>query len=470
MRGTTIRGRIPNPNGYISNTAAKRPPFLSSSPFSSSSGSDGRGRGRGRGGGGPSPFVPDYVAREPGEPESDESKPEPPSNGIGHGRGRPVSSSPILPSFSAFVSSIKPPPAHSTQRTVGRGRGATDLPPGPPSKPVSTPPRFQFTQPVEPNLPSDVVSGLPGAGRGKTVKPSGPPPPQVEEESRYMRKGRPSWQTRDRAGETPVATKPEMSSENAVKNAMRILSRGTEDASRGGRGQGRGRGGQGRGRVRGRGRGRGWSRGREDDGGDVVDADDEEDTGLYLGDNKDGEKLAERVGVENMNKLIEGFEEMSSRVLPCPLEDEYLDALDTNFKIEFEPEYLMGEFDQNPDIDEKPPMPVREMLEKVKPFMMAYEGIQSQEEWEEAVKEIMENLPLLKEIVDHYSGPDRVTAKKQHEELERVAKTIPPSAPVSVKQFADHAVCSLQSNPGWGFDKKCQFMDKLVRQVSQHYR
>lgn len=51
-------------------------------------------------------------------------------------------------------------------------------------------------------------------------------------------------------------------------------------------------------------------------------------------------------------------------------------------QIEFEPEYLMGEFDQNPDIDEKPPMPLRDVLEKVKPFIMAYEGIQSQEEWE----------------------------------------------------------------------------------------
>lgn len=28
---------------------------------------------------------------------------------------------------------------------------------------------------------------------------------------------------------------------------------------------------------------------------------------------------------------------------------------------------------------------------------------------------------------------------------------------------------SMQSNPGWGFDKKCQFMDKLVREVNQCY-
>lgn len=63
----------------------------------------------------------------------------------------------------------------------------------------------------------------------------------------------------------------------------------------------------------------------------------------------------------------------------------------------------------------------------------------------------MKNVPLLKEIVDYYSGPDRVTAKKQQEELERVAKTIPASAPSSVKQFTDRAVLSLQVSvyPGY---------------------
>lgn len=51
-------------------------------------------------------------------------------------------------------------------------------------------------------------------------------------------------------------------------------------------------------------------------------------------------------------------------------------------QIEFEPEYLMEDFGTNPDIDEKPPIPLRDALEKMKPFLMAYEGIQSQEEWE----------------------------------------------------------------------------------------
>lgn len=52
----------------------------------------------------------------------------------------------------------------------------------------------------------------------------------------------------------------------------------------------------------------------------------------------------------------------------------------TLLQIEYEPEYLV-DFD-NPDIDEKPPIPLRDALEKMKPFLMAYEGIRSQEEWE----------------------------------------------------------------------------------------
>lgn len=56
----------------------------------------------------------------------------------------------------------------------------------------------------------------------------------------------------------------------------------------------------------------------------------------------------------------------------------------------------------------------------------------------------MKQVPLMKQIVDFYSGPDRVTAKKQMEELERVAKTLPKSAPDSVKRFTDRAVLSLQ--------------------------
>ncbi|XP_057485010.1 uncharacterized protein LOC130771424 [Actinidia eriantha] len=207
--------------------------------------------------------------------------------------------------------------------------------------------------------------------------------------------------------------------------AVGILSRGGGSSNvRAGEGKRyfRGRGGRG-----GRGRGR-----RE---GPLQDMDDDTyGASLYLGDNADGEKLAKRVGPDNMNKLVEAFGEMSGRVLPSPMDDAYLDALHTNFLIECEPEYLMEEFGKKPYIEEKPPIPLRDALEKMKPFLMAYEGIQSHEEWEEVVKETMEKVPILKELVDYYSGPDRVTAKNQQEELERVAKTLPESTSASVKQ------------------------------------
>ncbi|KAL5157980.1 hypothetical protein HKD37_15G042555 [Glycine soja] len=232
-----------------------------------------------------------------------------------------------------------------------------------------------------------------------------------------------------------------------------VLFNGKDDGSDTGRErENRGRGGFDRGRGRGRGSEKGKGKVREKDVDEKVMDTDDFATGLYKGEDADGEKLARKIGPEIMNQLTEGFEEMTSRILPLPLEDEFLDALDINYAIEFEPEYLV-EFD-NPDIDEKEPIPLRDALEKAKPFLMSYEGIQSQEEWE---------------IVDHYSGPDRVTAKKQQEELDRVAKILPESAPSSVKQFTNRSVISLQSNPGWGFDKKCHFLDKLVWEVSQHY-
>jgi len=250
---------------------------------------------------------------------------------------------------------------------------------------------------------------------------------------------------------------------------VEILSKGgfvADTMEDGGRGRGGFKGRDTRGRVK---RGRDRDRGRRRDG-RVQDGDDDFGAGLYLGDDADGEKLAKTIGADKMNQLVEAFEEMSGRVLPSPMEDAYLEALHTNYMIECEPEYLMEDFGTNPDIDEKPPIPLRDALEKMKPFLMAYEGIQSQSEWEEVVKDAMERVPIMKELVDYYSGPDRVTAKKQHEELERVAKTLSESAPPSVKRFTERAVLSLQSNPGWGFDKKCEFMDRLVGEVSQQYK
>ncbi|KAF9618219.1 hypothetical protein IFM89_000854 [Coptis chinensis] len=250
---------------------------------------------------------------------------------------------------------------------------------------------------------------------------------------------------------------------------MDILAAGVNKAKEGGSvGRGgfstRGRGGRGKGRgnFRGRGGGRFGQRGE-----DQQDEDEDEDE-FSVGDNAAGERLAQELGPELTAKLDRVIDDYVEVILPDPEEDAFDEAEDYNMKIECEPEYMV-EFD-NPDIDEKPPMPLRDVLEKVKPFMMAYEGIKDQAEWEEVVEEVMSTVPHMKQVVDQYCGPDRVTAKQQQQELERVAKTLPDNVPSSVKRYTDRAVLSLQSNPGWGWDKKCQFMDKLVWEVSQQYK
>jgi len=50
----------------------------------------------------------------------------------------------------------------------------------------------------------------------------------------------------------------------------------------------------------------------------------------------------------------------------------------------------------------------------------------------------------MKELMDMYCGPDRVTAKQQMQELDRVAKTLPENIPSFVERFTDRAVLSLQ--------------------------
>lgn len=135
-----------------------------------------------------------------------------------------------------------------------------------------------------------------------------------------------------------------MTRDEAVKNAVEILSRGGgggegdgDEGSGGGRGgrgfRGRGGRGRGRGMYRGRGRGRGGE--SRDDG---------YGAGLYLGDNADGEKLAKRLGVETMNQLVEGFEEMSGAVLPSPSEDALVDAMDVNYSVSDHTIWVFEEF------------------------------------------------------------------------------------------------------------------------------
>ncbi|GAB4837661.1 hypothetical protein Ancab_002511 [Ancistrocladus abbreviatus] len=487
MRGSLALLRKPSSSGSSIGSPTISNPFISYSAFSTSSSG---GSGRGRFGGTTSHF--NFTA--PTEPEISDSSHGSDNSGqptlpsIGRGRGKPIiPASPFLPSLNNFVAPNSP----SHQPNLGQGRGGPNhSPPESGTQQDVKPKRPIFflrddevggvseskvtpkpRRPIgESNLPDSLLSVLMSSGRGKPVKK--PHPEEVYEENRHLRARGSGIGVRGRGRErddvrVEVGERPKLSHEEATRKAVSILSRGGgQDREGGGRGRGMGRGrGRGRG-VMDRGRGRGRGRWREDR---IRDSEEDLGTGLYLGDDADGEKLANMVGPEIMNELTEAFEEMSGTVLPSTMEDEYLEALATNMKIELEPEYLM-EFNTNPDIDEKPPIPLREALENMKPFLMAYEGIQSQEEWEEIMKETMERVPLLKEIVDYYSGPDTVTAKQQQEELERVANTLPASAPDSVKRFTNRAVLSLQSNPGWGFNRKCQFMDKLVAEVSQFYK
>lgn len=504
MRGT-IGVRLQN--STISNaTRQTLVPFSTSSGFGGGGG--GRGGGRGRGGSGQVTFnfgekaAPGNPNPNP-SPNVNESKPDatdsliPPGAGRGHGRGGTVPPSTDFPSFSfsSFMSSIHQP---GTGRGRGRGRGFDPLPPqfendSGPKKPVfikrednvsqtsandSLPPKkpvFTISEDVRPVEPIDlsgdnesdnrfvmtVPKVLPGGGRGrgKPLEEAAQEAPQALVVNRHIR-----------VRQTPA----DAESDNAPRRQpMNRFARDDGDGSGRGRGRGRdvyarGRGSRGRGGRGGRGDGRGGFKRYGDDRTSHQDIARSNADGLYVGDNADGEKLAKKLGPEIMDQITEAYEEIIERVLPSPLQDEYVEAMDINCAIEFEPEYAV-EFD-NPDIDEKEPIALRDALEKMKPFLMTYEGIRSQEEWEEVIEELMQRVPLLKKIVDHYSGPDRVTAKKQQEELERVAKTLPTSAPSSVKEFTNRAVISLQSNPGWGFDKKCQFMDKLVFEVSQHHK
>ena len=179
----------------------------------------------------------------------------------------------------------------------------------------------------ETTLPDNVVSMLRGAGRGQPRRERRPEI-QTEEANRHLRV--PPKSPPPPTAETRAAA-PKMSREEAVKYAMGVLSRDSDSTQVGEGGRGRGRG-RGRGGMRGRGVHR---PGRGVRSGPYQDTDEGELTALYLGDDADGEKLAKRLGTETMSKLAEGFEEMGDWVLPSPLEDAYLDALDTNCKVIF---------------------------------------------------------------------------------------------------------------------------------------
>ncbi|CAM0908889.1 unnamed protein product [Alopecurus aequalis] len=411
------------------------------SSFSGIGGSGGAGRGRGRG----LPPSASAPPRAPGRPipeDDDGADLFAAVSSAGRGRGEPaVQSSPTTPPFSSFSG-------------AGRGRGSPLLRPpsgeDAPKQPTFTK-RFDFVPPSsDPEPPptaaassssSEPPRSVPTSGAGRGVPRVQQFVDKAPEENRFVR--------RREAKKAPTPStpsgQPKLDPQEAVKRALELLGRGGDG------GGGRGRGGR-------AGRGRGREGGRRSAGVDEREA-------AYLDEN---DFLEKHLGPEKMEIWDKAFDEAADKALPDHDQLDYEDAVHTNYSIEFEPEYHVNF--GNPDIEEKPPMSLEDMLEKVKPFIINYEGIRDQDEWEEAVKDVMKRAPAMKELIDMYSGPDVVSAKQQEGELQRVANTLPQSIPNSVKRFTDKTLLSLKNNPGWGFQKKCQFMDKFVREVSEQYK
>ncbi|GJU29334.1 hypothetical protein Tco_1172923 [Tanacetum coccineum] len=67
-------------------------------------------------------------------------------------------------------------------------------------------------------------------------------------------------------------------------------------------------------------------------------------------------------------------------------------------ELEFEPDYLMADFGSNPDIDKKPPMPLRNALEKLKRFLMAYEIFKAEKNGKRLMHTNVEHTRLLEQL------------------------------------------------------------------------
>ncbi|KAL6984288.1 hypothetical protein U1Q18_017667 [Sarracenia purpurea var. burkii] len=88
------------------------------------SGGGGRGRRRGSSFAGPPDYQSSAEKIEPGDDDFEGHPPSPFPSGLGHGGGKPLPSTPLLPSFSSFMSAV------NSSGSIGRGR-APGSPPSP---------------------------------------------------------------------------------------------------------------------------------------------------------------------------------------------------------------------------------------------------------------------------------------------------------------------------------------------------
>ena len=237
---------------------------------------------------------------------------------LGGGRGKPLEEVDREASQAPVVNRhirVRQTPADAASDNVTR------------RQPVFT--RSEDVRPVEPiDLSGDSESDnrfvmtmpkvLPGGGRGKPLEEADREAPVV---NRHIR-----------VRQTPA----DAASDNVTRRQpMNRFVRDDGDGSGRGRGRGRdvyarGRGGRGRGGRGGRGDGRGGFKRYGDDRTSHQDIARSNADGLYLGDNAYGENLAKKLRPAMMDQITEAFEEIIERVLPSPLQDEYVEAMDIN--------------------------------------------------------------------------------------------------------------------------------------------
>lgn len=170
---------------------------------------------------------------------------------------------------------------------------------------------------------------------------------------------------------------------------------------------------------------------------------------------EEAKKEAERLKAMEQNEAIEELQDTLTQFMKCYGE------------MALEPEHELGDF-TNPDIDEKPIMPLEEFLEKAKPNIMKTGLVRSEEEWRKMVDEALRHAPYFEEFAEQYGGPGRYTAKQENEDLEEIASTLPSDVGPNAQAFVQRSLITLKSNPGYNLDEKQWMLATMVDELSQY--
>ncbi|MCO5608812.1 hypothetical protein L7F22_063029 [Adiantum nelumboides] len=184
-------------------------------------------------------------------------------------------------------------------------------------------------------------------------------------------------------------------------------------------------------------------------------------------------KMSEKV--EQTVQLTEEEQKKKAERLKVIEENEALQDLHHTFdqfmkfygEMAIEPEHELGDF-TNPDIEEKPFMPLEEYLEKAKPNIMKTGLISNEKQWQDMVKDTLRNIPYYEKFAETYGGPGRYTAKQENEDLEEIAGTLPSDVGRAAKSFVNRSLTTLKSNPGLNLQQKQWMLASMVDEFSQY--